>query len=93
VKRNRHTTDRDFEIDTEYCELRGTVTLDITDDITEVISVGFEGNGVHILHALEDFVKEAICQDDNYDARTLRIEEQEWDASERAEERRQEEKE
>ena len=93
MRHNRHTTDRDFEIDTEYCELRGTVTLDITDDITEVISVNFEGKGVHILHALEDFVKEAICQDDNYDAKTLRIEEQEWDESERAEERRQEEKE
>ena len=80
----RHTTDRDFEIDTEYCELRGTVTLDITDDVVSVISVEFEGNGVHILQALKDFVEEHIHSDEEYDAAKLRREEQEWDECERA---------
>ena len=81
---NKHTTDRDFEIDTEYCELRGTVTLDITDDLTEVISINFENGGVFILHALEDFVKEHIYGDEEYDAAKLRREEKEWEECERA---------
>lgn len=80
----KRTCDRDFTIDTEYCELKGTVTLDITDDVTTVISVGFEGGGVFILHALEDFVKEYIPTLEEYDAFNLRQEEKEWDQSQDA---------
>lgn len=80
----KRTCDRDFTIDTEYCELKGTVTLDITDDVTSVVSVHFEGEGVHILHALEDFVMEYIPTIEEYDAFNLRQEEKEWDQSQDA---------
>lgn len=86
----KRITDRQFTIDTEYCELKGTVTLDITDDVTEVISVGFEGEGAQILHALEDFVREYIPTIEEYDAHTLRIEEKNWDQSEDADAERKE---
>ena len=89
----KRTCDRDFTIDTEYCELKGTVTLDITDDVTTVVSVHFEGQGVHILYALEDFVKEYIPTIEEYDAFNLRQEEQEWDQCEEADARRKEDKE
>ncbi len=89
----KRTCDREFSIDTEYCELKGTVTLDITDEVTTVISVGFESNGKHILHAMEDFVKEYIPDIEEYDAGTLRREEQEWEQCEVADAQRKEDKE
>ena len=78
----RITTDKEFEYETEVGELRGTVTLDVTDDLVKVISIGFESEKL-IIEYIKDFVEETIINDDNFDATTIRLELQEWEESEK----------
>ena len=78
----RITTDKEFEYETEVGELRGTVTLDVTDDLVKVISIGFESDKL-IIEYIKDFVEETIINDHEFRAQDIRLELQEWEESEK----------
>ena len=83
----RITTDKEFEYETEVGELRGTVTLDVTDDLVKVISIGFESEKF-IIEYIKDFVEETIINDDDFDATLIREELKEWEESSKYDDQR-----
>ena len=79
--------EKEFKYDTEYVELKGTVTLDISNDIPVVKDVQFEDSP---LETLKDVVEELICEDENFNTRKLRLEEKQWEECEEADAKRKE---
>tara|TARA_R110002012_G_scaffold173880_1_gene338654 strand:+ start:1056 stop:1310 length:255 start_codon:yes stop_codon:yes gene_type:complete len=79
--------EKEFKYDTEYVELKGTVTLDISEEIPVVKDVQFEDSP---LDTLKDVVEELICEDENFNTRKLRLEEKQWEECEEADAKRKE---
>ena len=76
---------RDFEIDTEFGELRGSADMDISGDFPVVKSISLQ-EPTDILARLEDMCKDWI-EDNNHQFNTIemREEERDWQQAQDAE--------
>ena len=81
--------DKEFEFETEWVDLEGTVTMDISDDMPCVKKIYFKCDKF-ILECLKDAVEEMIFSDEKFDTRRLREEEKNWQECEDADAKRKE---